>query len=112
MEIKIAEIDGVKVFRPIGNLDRDTAPEFEKLISEQFTPQCHVVIDLSEVELVSSAGLRVMFILAKQVDDPSGFVLAGASDYVEDILRVTGFAGLLKVEKTVAGAVSAIKASK
>ena len=65
-----------------------------------------VVVDLSEAATVSSAGLRVMFIIAKAAGENSKFVLASPNEMLADILNVTGFASLITVKDDVEFAVS------
>ena len=48
-------------------------------------------VDVSRMAYVSSAGLRVLLIMYKSLDDKNRFELIGPSDEVREILETTGF---------------------
>ncbi|MBQ3265442.1 MAG: phosphotransferase [Ruminococcus sp.] len=75
-----------------GKIDSTNAPEFEKEIMAAMP----VEIDASELEYISSAGLRVLLKLKKAVDDVT---ITNVSGEVYEILDVTGFTSMLNVKK-------------
>ncbi len=74
-----------------GRVDTLTAPkvleDFEKLEKDETIDS--VSIDCSELEYISSAGLRVLLIMHKKC--PGGVALSKVNDTVEEILEQTGF---------------------
>ena len=75
-----------------GKIDSTNAPEFEKEIMAALPTE----IDASELEYISSAGLRVLLKLSKAVDKVT---LNDVSGEVYEILDVTGFTTILTVNK-------------
>ena len=108
MELHEDQKDGVVVISPKGNINRATSPELEEKLKPLMEQGKAVVVDLSEAATVSSAGLRVMFIVAKAAGDNGKFVLAAPNEMVADILNVTGFASLITVKETVEEAITFI----
>lgn len=85
-----------------GRLDVVTAPEFQKVcveLADQGTPV--VVVDLSELEYISSAGLRSVLFLAKKLKGQGGELkFCGLQGMVEDVFRVSGFYNMFTVVPT------------
>ncbi len=75
-----------------GKIDSTNAPEFEKELMEALPTE----IDASELEYISSAGLRVLLKLTKAVGDVT---VVNVSGEVYEILDVTGFTSILNVKK-------------
>ena len=68
--------------------------EFAKLLAED---ECAgVVIDAKDLQYISSAGLRVLLKVKKQV---SSVKMNGVSEEVYTVLDMTGVADLIEVEK-------------
>ncbi|MDR3182375.1 MAG: STAS domain-containing protein [Planctomycetaceae bacterium] len=83
-----------------GRLDALTAPEFEKEITVPQDGQSELVLDFAQLEYVSSAGLRSILSLKKQVDAAAGIKLK-LINVVPDVMEVfemTGFSSLLTIE--------------
>ena len=63
-----------------------------------FIAQDWLVLDLTGTQYLSSAGLRILLLTAKQIERASGrFVLHGVCDRVRDVLDLSGFLSELKV---------------
>ena len=75
-----------------GKIDSTNASEFEKEILAALPAE----IDASELEYISSAGLRVLLKLTKMVES---LTMNNVSSEVYDILDVTGFTSILTVKK-------------
>ncbi len=76
-----------------GRVDTLTAPKmlalYERVKAEHALRV--VEIDCKELEYISSAGLRVLLIMYKSIEDKSRFKLMNISDEVREILETTGF---------------------
>ena len=56
-------------------------------------PESKILLDMSQVSYTSSAGLRVLLSLFKEVKKNDGkLVLVGVSEEIQDTMSVTGFA--------------------
>lgn len=92
MEIK-STVNGNRMeLRMSGKLDTLSAPDFEEKTRVLPDGVTEVVLDLSEVSYVSSAGLRAMLILLKKLNEKDGALyVRNVSQAVQDIFEVTGF---------------------
>ena len=79
-----------------GRLDSITAPEFlsvyEKAAAEEKPEK--ITVDASGLEYISSAGLRVLLIMIKQVGN-GNMTVTGQNETVQTIFDQTGFADLM-----------------
>lgn len=82
-----------------GRLDSMTAPEVEaKLLPLADKPGGDLLLDLSGLEYISSAGLRVVLMAAKRLRAGKGrFRLCGLSAHVRQVFEISGFLGILTV---------------
>ena len=92
MDVQIKIIDDVTVVAISGELDGKTAPVAQKEILPLAEPGCKLLIDMSKVPYMSSAGLRMMLLIYRQVSGNEGqSVLVGLSEEIKDTMEVTGF---------------------
>lgn len=101
MDITSEILPSCAVVHPVGTLDRRTAPELEAAL-HALTGQGHsrIVLDLSGVGEMSSAGLRVIISAAKVLrSDRTGgdLRLAAPSERVVQVLELAGLLPVLKV---------------
>ncbi len=72
-------------------LDTMTAPELEKAGCDQLEEAAQMALDFSQLDYISSAGLRTLLILGKKAQAKGGsVVLCGASGMVKEILEESG----------------------
>lgn len=77
-----------------GRLDTLTAPTLEQeLLGEN--PE-KLTLDLSKLDYISSAGLRIVLKLRKQLKE--NLVIKNANELVRDVFELTGFASILIIE--------------
>ena len=81
-----------------GRIDSGNASEVEKNILSQLEgkPSASVVLDAAELEYISSAGLRVLLRIKKAWSD---LTIRNVNSEVYEILEMTGFTEMMKVEK-------------
>ena len=81
-----------------GRIDSDNASEVEQKVNELIkeAPDHDVIIDMANLEYISSAGLRVLLRVRKNL---GGLQLIGVSSEVYEILEMTGFTEMMTVEK-------------
>lgn len=96
MEIEKNLIDGALTIKVKGKVDANNAPEFESAVLGDVLKAKSVKIDASELEYISSAGLRVILKIKKTVKD-SEVVDATPESY--DIFQMTGFTEMMKISK-------------
>lgn len=96
-----------------GRLDQDNCDKFreELAVHQTAAERDHlaIVLDLSRLEYVSSAGLRCFMLACKQAKSYNGrIVVAALQPMVAEIFQISRFDMLLSVFPTVAAAVSDI----
>ena len=91
MEIKKSQ-DGAKLtLAPIGRVDTITSPELEAAVVLDGVEE--LVFDLSQVDYISSAGLRVLLASQKKMAGKR-MVIAGARPAVKEVFDITGFSDI------------------
>jgi len=74
-----------------GRMDTITAPELLKRFQDAGGGIKAIHVDVSRMAYISSAGLRVLLMMYKSLDNKDNFELTGVSDAVREILETTGF---------------------
>lgn len=78
-----------------GRLDAASAREAERVLDEA-AGEC--VIDMTELEYISSAGLGVLLRTHKRLLSDGGIRLVGVSPHIRDIFKYSGFDKLFPIE--------------
>ena len=82
-----------------GRIDRYTAPQFiEAFKSITDTPRFKIVCDMSEVNYMSSAGMRVLITNQKKCKryNRGEVVLVNVSPFIFEAMELAGFSALFK----------------
>ena len=110
MEIAVEEGDVTTVGLK-GRLDGLTAKAVEeRLLQLVDAGQRRLVIDLAQVDYVSSVGLRVLMLLARRLKPVSGkVVVCSLQEAVQEVFEISGFTLIFAVYKTRAEAVSGVQ---
>lgn len=87
------------IIAPIGRIDSETAPGLEKklrtILAE--TPS-NLILDFSATDYISSAGLRVVLLTAKQMrSSGKGLAICGLNDNVREVFSMSGFDKILTI---------------
>lgn len=92
MEINTQEYKRAAVVEISGRIDAARAPELEAVIDDlRSKGNKNLVLDMSEVEFVSSSGLRVMLTARKAAQKAGGdLFIAQPSQRVKDTLDIAG----------------------
>jgi anti-anti-sigma factor len=79
-----------------GKLDATTAKTFEKkLLSQIESGERRFVINLAQLDYISSAGLRVFLLAAKRLNSANGkILLSSLHDSVREVFDITGFSSV------------------
>ena len=72
-------------------MDTITAPELLKQFQNVGSAIQAIHVDVSRMAYVSSAGLRVLLMMYKSLENKENFEMTGVSDEVREILETTGF---------------------
>ena len=100
MDISKKKENDAIVINVKGRLDTNTAPELEKFVAEEIKDAKKLKLDLAELDYISSAGLRVVLTLHKQMSGKGGsLVVAHPQDEVMEVFDMTGFSSFLVIEE-------------
>lgn len=110
MEITISNIEQIKVAQISGDIDASTAPTVTETILPLAEPDSKIILNMTEVPYMSSAGLRTLLSMYRQVTAKNGqLILVGLSEEIQDTMTVTGFLNFFKTSETVEEAVKALQ---
>jgi anti-anti-sigma factor len=103
MKIAHQEKDGVICFQIEGRLDAESAPEAETTVKGILKQgSSRLLFDLSQMEYISSAGLRVILLAVKELRSRQGkVVLCGLTPYVKEIFDVSNFSSIIPITDSV-----------
>lgn len=99
MEVKVLT-DDITTIQVSGQLDTLTAVEFEKVVQEVLEKDLEqLVLETSGLTYVSSAGLRLILTLQKEMTAKGGsFVLKNVQPEIKEIFDITGFSSILTIQ--------------
>lgn len=97
MEITEERRADVLILRVIGKLDASTSKDLEaKVLPLTASSQGKLVVDLSQLDYISSAGLRVFLLAAKRMDSANGqMIICSLKDAVKQVFDIAGFSSFL-----------------
>lgn len=82
-----------------GRLDTTTTPLLEEVVNKELDGVTKLIYDMKDLEYVSSAGLRMLLASQKKMNANKGeMVLINVQDQVKEVLEITGFLDILKVQ--------------
>ena len=91
MDVQVRTQEAVTVIAVQGDIDGSTAPTLQERVLAHAQPGCKLLLDMSGVSFMSSAGLRVLVLLQRQISGKGAFVITGLSESLKDTLTATGF---------------------
>ncbi|MEB3227738.1 MAG: STAS domain-containing protein [Synechocystis sp.] len=98
MEISTQITNDIQVATLSGDIDANTAPIVTEKILPLVEAHSKILLDMSQVAYMSSAGLRMLLSLYRQATaQERQLVLVGLSEDVQDTMSVTGFLDFFKV---------------
>ncbi len=102
MEISINPLDSVTIASLDGEITTKTAATIQSQILPLVTPNQKILLDMSKVNFMSSAGLRFLLSLYRQTANHDGqLVLVGLSEEMANTMMVTGFLPFFTICDTV-----------
>ncbi len=81
-----------------GEINSFTAPELEEVIKNDLNGVKSLVLDLKDVEYLSSAGLRVLLVAHKVIAKQGKMSLRNVNKSVMEVFDITGFSNILDIE--------------
>ena len=81
-----------------GRLDTITSPELEETLNSAIEGVSELVLDLEELDYISSAGLRVLLSAQRKMNKQGTLKVMHVNETVQEIFDVTGFTDILSIE--------------
>ena len=98
LDIKKELNDGKLTVALSGRLDTMTAPELEAELKDALDGISELDMDFTQLEYISSAGLRVLLASQKTMNGQGSMKITGANETIMEIFEVTGFSDILTIE--------------
>lgn len=106
MRISTEDHEGIKIISLIGRIDSSTYRELENemlRITEQ--PPGRILVDCSQLEFLSSSGIRVFYLIAKKLEKINGkLVFMNPNENIRRVFEIIDFFSDFSVQKDLAGA--------
>ena len=102
MDISHERSEKALILRPGGRIDGQNALDFQSGIDAAIgDSDLAVILDLSELAYISSAGLRVILLLAKTLRSRNiQFSMCAISDSVKEVFEISGFGKIIATHDT------------
>ncbi len=98
MEIKKFVEDKTLTVELIGRLDAVTSLELDKVLKDSFAGIKKIIFDLTNLNYIASAGLRILLKYQKQSDkNGCEMQIKNVQSEVRDVLNMTGFSDFLNI---------------
>ena len=98
MTIEIKRNAEETIIKLVGRLDTTTAPALDKTINEDIADAKSLILDLKELEYISSAGLRVLLGAQKKMQKIGSMKLTHVREEIMEVFDMTGFVDILTIE--------------
>ena len=111
MKITFEDYDQLSVMTLHGDVTADDVGTFRKVVAQRLDQQVRdFVFDMGEVDFVDSAGLEALLWLRETCEENLGQVrLAGPTENVSTILRMTRLAGQLACHEDIDAAIKSLR---
>lgn len=109
MTVEVTERNGYALVTLAGSIDGKTAPEVQEQLRPVFDGSGNVVMDMTAVDYMSSAGLRLLLLIYRDFTARRRkLVLAGLSPEIRTVMQHTGFLGFFSLADNVEQAQQAL----
>ena len=98
LKIAVSNSGAEYTFTVEGRLDTNTSPELEAKINEVIGNANKLIIDLGDLEYISSAGLRVLLGATQVMEGKGEMVVRNVTEAVREVFDLTGFNKLFTIE--------------
>lgn len=110
MNIQVKQVEQITLIEISGEIDGKTAAQAQAQILPLLEPGCKMLVDMSGVDYMSSAGLRLMLSMHRQaVGNKGRLLLVGLSDEIRDTMSATGFLTFFATQDSVEAGLLALQ---
>ncbi len=114
MQVEWEQRSEAAVARITGQIDGGNSEQFLRALQSGLHPEARVVVlDFEQVDFISSAGLRVLLVIAKQLKEHGAKIgLCSLSAPVRQVFEISGFEKVIPIHASQGEAISAFGASR
>ena len=98
MELSKNKTGSTLVISMSGRLDTVSAPQLDEELKASIGGATELILDLSNLEYMSSAGLRILLSAQKTMNHQGKMIVKNVNDTIMEIFEVTGFTEILSIE--------------
>lgn len=92
MDVQVKPYGDATIVEATGDVDGSTASVLQEQVLAVAQPGCRLLLDMTNVSYMSSAGLRVMLLLHRQISGGKGkVVIVGLNEDLQSTMSATGF---------------------
>lgn len=86
--------------KPEGRIDTKTSPILESDIQKYIDSTDNMILDFTNVDYISSGGMRVLLALHKKINKKGGtFKVINVKDSILEIFNLVGFSNMVEVNQ-------------
>ncbi len=110
MELNVKNEEKGTLVSVTGRMDAVSSSEFEKELGRLIDEgNVNFVIDLTELDYISSSGLRSVLVTAKKLKGENGqILLASLQAVVKEVFEISGFSTIIPIYESVKEAMAAL----
>ncbi len=99
MQISVKTTNDVKVLAFEGRLDTQTSPDAQQQLTQLIEAgSTKILVNLEKLDYISSAGLRVLLVVAKQLKATDGELrICSLNELVKEVFDISGFSTIFKI---------------
>ncbi len=99
MDIKQDKRGDIVILDLVGRLDANTSGELEAVVIPLIDGgEKKIILDFSDLEYISSAGLRLLLLAAKKLRNNKGeIILCSMKDFIKEIFEISGFTPIFTI---------------
>lgn len=100
MEIQVTKGNDTLTLLLTGKLDTTTSTQLEESFNKNYSDEIsNVILDMKNLEYISSSGLRVILLIQKKLSVQKGkLTIKNICETVKDVFEITGFSDFLNIE--------------
>lgn len=112
MQINTKMLGDILVAEMSGDVDGKTAPGAQAALLALVAQSPRIVLEMSQVVYMSSAGLRMLLSVRRQIGAEGKLVLAALPEQIHDTMSITGFLDFFTVCETLDESLAAFAAEE
>ncbi len=98
MEISKNKNGSILTVSPSGRLDTASAPQLEEVLKASMDDVTELILDLSGLDYMSSAGLRILLSAQKDMNKKGKMTVRNVNATIMEVFEITGFIDILTIE--------------